>query len=76
MIKEEYKLLVTLARSVTYTHVLKPQLEALKKEFETTEPQNEFQTIKMYFQRFERIKVINKIFNLIEGAENQLNKLR
>lgn len=74
--KDELKLIAQLARSNTYIEVLKPQLELLKKETEMVDPQNEFQAVKMAVQRFERVKIINKILNLIETSEEQLDKIR
>jgi predicted transcriptional regulator len=74
--KDELKLIAQLARSNTYIEVLKPQLELLKKETEMVDPQNEFQAVKMAVQRVERIKIINKILNLIETSEEQLDKIR
>ena len=74
--KYELQELAKLAKEKVWREVLKPQLEAMRieAELQQTEPQNEFEAVKMTHKRLERIKVINKIINLIDQSEDQLNK--
>ena len=77
MTKEQYKLLAKLSMDAVYLSILKPELQKLQIDAELSriEPQNEFDSVKITFKRLERIKTIDKIFNLIETAESQLDKM-
>lgn len=76
--KDELKLLAQLEKSPAFRDVLKPWLQSLMIQggLRKTEPVNEFECVRNEQRRLERIALIEKIIDYIEGAETRLDKER
>lgn len=75
---KDLKLLVGLEGSNTYRQVLKPYLldRIHNEEVQMSEPKNEFEAVRNEIRRLSTIKIITKLIDFIEEAEDRLNKLR
>jgi len=70
-----YKTYAGLAKSDAWTKVLKPDLEKIKEELSLSEAEaeTEFEALKRDIKRSQTNKIINRIINLIEKAQNKIN---
>ena len=68
------KALSILARSNEYKKYLRQELELMKAERKNVEPKNEYECVREIWEKIGRQNVIKKIIELIEGAEDKLDK--
>jgi hypothetical protein len=70
MDREQLKMMSDLSRSNAWKEVLKSFLE--RQIPEVMEPANEFEATKSIFDRLARVKLVKRIIDLVENAEEKI----